>query len=123
MLEIDYDGYDPEQRIYLLKPGFNPQSVSYDDDCIDFMYFQTAVANKLEADGFLSETYEQLNAFFDWGDCDVFELDRCIKFKEYLIKKLDRKDLDSDLVKIYTQMLDFTNRAIELKSGLYFDFV
>ena len=115
--------YDPKQCVYLMKPGFNPESFDYEKDSIDMMYFQYNVAAKLINDNFLDETFDQLGALFDWGDDDLFEVDRCIKFKDYLIKKLDRKNLDPDVVKVYNQMLDFTNRAIELKSGLFFNFI
>ena len=50
-------------------------------------------------------------------------MDRCLKFKEYLLKKLNRKDLDPDLTNIYTKMLELTNKAIKLGTGLLFDFV
>ena len=115
--------YDPEQCIYLMKPGFNPKSFDYGKDSIDMMYFKYKVARKLIDDNFLDETFDQMEALFDWGDDDLFEVDRCIKFRDYLIKKLDRKNLDQDLVHVYTQMLDFANRAIEFKSGLFFNFI
>ena len=115
--------FDPEQCIYLLKPGFNPKSINHERDGIDMMYFNAKVAIKLTKDKFLDETFDQLGALFDWGDDDFFELNQCIKFRDYLIKKLDRKGLDYDLVKVYNQMLEFTNRAIELKSLLVFDFM
>ena len=117
------DGFDPEQKIYLLKPGYNANAIDQDKDCLESISFQTKVANKLDDDGFIEESFNQLKALYDWGEYDIFDVNKCVKFKDYLLKKLDRKDLDSDLIKVYTQMLEITNKAIEMGTGLLFDFV
>ena len=58
MPEIYEDGFDPEHKIYLLKPGYDIKHIDQDKDCLEFISFQTKVANKLEEDGFIEESFK-----------------------------------------------------------------
>lgn len=84
-------------------------------------YFDVKTAAALEADGFLIAMWDELDALFDWGDCDFFLPDKCVKFSEWLTNRL-RHDADPVLKKVYTVMLDYSNKAIANNTGISFDF-
>lgn len=84
-------------------------------------YFDEAIAEALEEDGFLLDMWRQLDALFDWGDCDFFLPDKCRLFKEWLEQRLAREV--SDILRpVYSVMLDYANKAIEYDTGISFDF-
>lgn len=84
-------------------------------------YFGDEIAKKLEEDHFLTEMWTELDALFDWGDCDFFYPERCKKFKIWLTTKLEN-EMDSDLKQIYEVMLEYANIAVEKETGICFDF-
>ena len=91
----------------------NPDSEEY--------YFDRAVADALEADGFLTEMWEKLDALFDWGDCDFFPPEKCIPFRAWLESRLSG-DVNPTVRPVYETMLDYANKAIENGTGISFDF-
>lgn len=84
-------------------------------------YFDDNVAAALEQDGFLTDMWNQLDALFDWGDCDFFLPDKCRLFREWLEQRLGR-DVSDTLRPVYTVMLDYANKAIAFDTGISFDF-
>lgn len=84
-------------------------------------YFDDVVAKALEQDGFLLDMWRQLDALFDWGDCDFFPPDKCRLFREWLERRLTREVSDT-LRPVYTVMLDYADKAIEYDTGIAFDF-
>ena len=84
-------------------------------------YFDQAVANALEADGFLTEMWDKLDALFDWGDCDFFLPDKCMIFREWLMNRLSR-ETDPLIKPVYEVMLDYAEKAIANDTGISFDF-
>ena len=84
-------------------------------------YFDEVIASALEADGFLTEMWEKLDALFDWGDCDFFPPDKCRIFKTWLEHRL-QEDVNPLIKPIYEIMLDFAKKAILCDTGISFDF-
>ena len=84
-------------------------------------YFDQSVADALEADGFLTEMWDELDALFDWGDCDFFMPDKCVHFREWLVDRLSH-DVNPVIRPVYEHMLDYANKAIIHKTGIVFDF-
>ncbi len=88
---------------------------------VEEYYFDKPIADALEADGFLTEMWDKLDALFDWGDCDFFKPEKCVAFKEWLTTRLSQGP--NDTVKaVYEVMLDFANKAIACDTGIAFDF-
>ncbi len=96
---------------YTYVEGENTQEFFFDDD----------IAKILENDGFLTEMWSKLDAFFDWGDCDYFSPSKCLEFKQWLENRLKRPS-DVQLKQVYEAMLDLTNLAIQHNTGMSFDF-
>ena len=88
---------------------------------VEEYYFDQAIANALETDGFLTEMWDKLDALFDWGDCDFFLPEKCILLKEWLENRLSQ-DVNSTLKPVYETMLDYANKALENDTGISFDF-
>lgn len=84
-------------------------------------YFDSEIAKELETDGFLSEMWSKLDALFDWGDCDFFPPEKCLKFKEWLEQRLKRPT-SSRLKQVYDAMLELADLAIKCNTGMSFDF-
>ncbi len=84
-------------------------------------YFDDYIAELLEQDGFLTEMWNNLDALFDWGDCDYFLPQKCILFKEWLEDRL-KKFATPELKNTYENMLDLANLAIQCDTGISFDF-
>lgn len=84
-------------------------------------YFDEDIAAALEQDGFLTDMWTQMDALFDWGDCDFFLPDKCRLFKIWLEQRLARGVSDT-LRPIYTVMLDYADKAIKYDTGISFDF-
>lgn len=84
-------------------------------------YFNQEIANALEIDGFLSEMWNNLDALFDWGDCDFFKPEKCHLLKTWLEKRLST-ELNPLIKPVYETMLDFANIAIQNNTGIAFDF-
>lgn len=84
-------------------------------------YFGQNVADALEADGFLTEMWEKLDALFDWGDCDFFLPDKCIKFRTWIENRLSG-EVNPTIKTVYDVMLDYANKAIANNTGISFDF-
>lgn len=84
-------------------------------------YFDKTVAGALEADGFLSEMWEKLDALFDWGDCDFFLPEKCVVFRTWLENRLSCH-VDPEIQPVYEVMLDYANKAIANDTGISFDF-
>ncbi len=85
------------------------------------LFFDEDVSDKLEADGFLIAMWKECDALFDWGDCDFFYPDKCVKMIRWLKQKLSG-DIEEDLRQVYEKMLEYAEKAIEHDTGLYFDF-
>ncbi|MCF0125133.1 MAG: hypothetical protein HUJ68_05150 [Clostridia bacterium] len=62
MIDTEFYGFDPEQKIHLLRPNYN-KNINYDIDLIDHISFYSKVANKLELDGFLEELENELDVY------------------------------------------------------------
>lgn len=92
-----------------------------DGDNIREFYFDDTIAKELEDDGFLLEMWNKLDALFDWGDCDYFFGDKCIKFKEWLVQRL-KQPASIQLKQVYENMLNLANLAIQYDTGISFDF-
>lgn len=92
-----------------------------DEENSEEFYFDDEIAKELEEDGFLSEMWSKLDALFDWGDCDYFSPERCVKFKEWLEQRLKRP-ADGRLKQVYGTMLKLADLAIERGTGMSFDF-
>lgn len=84
-------------------------------------YFDEEIATSLEKDEFLTEMWSKFDALFDWGDCDYFYPEKCVKFKQWLEERLKHPATDS-LKNVYEIMLEMTNIAIEKDTGISFDF-
>ncbi len=84
-------------------------------------YFDDEISKELETDGFLSEMWSKLDALFDWGDCDFFPPEKCLKFKDWLEKRL-KQPTSSHLKQVYDTMLELANLAIKCGTGISFDF-
>ena len=100
------------------------KSISYsyiDGPGIEEYYFDQTIADALEKDGFLTEMWDKLDAFFDWGDCDFFLPDKCVVFKSWLEARL-QKDVNPVIMPIYEVMLDYAKKAITYGTGISFDF-
>ena len=99
-----------------------PIGFSYvEGDHAEEYYFGQDVAEALEADGFLTEMWAELDALFDWGDCDFFMPDKCILFRDWLITRLAR-DVSPVIRPVYELMLDYAKKAIDHDTGISFDF-
>jgi len=84
-------------------------------------YFDQTVADALEADGFLTEMWEKLDALFDWGDCDFFLPEKCVIFRTWLEARLSG-EVDPIIKPVYDVMLDYANKAVANGTGISFDF-
>ena len=101
---------------------FNPIGFSYvAGKNSEEYYFDESVAEALEADGFLTEMWNKLDALFDWGDCDFFLPDRCMVFKTWLETRL-QKEVNPIIRPVYEVMLDYAEKAITFDTGISFDF-
>ena len=92
-----------------------------DGENIREFYFDEETAKELETDGFLSEMWSNLDALFDWGDCDFFSPERCKRFKEWLVQRL-KHPTSNRLKQVYDTMLELADLAIKCDTGLSFDF-
>lgn len=92
-----------------------------DGPLIEEFYFDEAVAEALDADQFLLEMWEKLQAMFDWGDCDYFEADRCKKLYTWVSERLC-KDISPAIRPVYEVMQEYSALAVRLNTGMYFDF-
>lgn len=101
--------------------GSTPRNTYIDGTNVKSLYFDDDVAKKLDEDGFLTEMWSNLDALFDWGDYDFFQVDKCVKFKTWLEQRLKRP-IDNQLEFIYISMLELANLAIQYDTGLSFDF-
>lgn len=101
--------------------GKSPEYTYVDGENIKEFYFDDKTAKLLEEDGFLSEMWSKLDALFDWGDCDYFYPEKCIKFRAWLEQRL-KYPANNTLKKVYDTMLNMTNLAIEYNTGISFDF-
>ncbi len=90
-------------------------------DRVEQYYFGRDIFEKLEADGFLWESWGQFDAMYDLGDSDFFDACKCKPFAEWLKERLTR-ELSTELRTIYGVMLDYANKAIKADTGMYFDF-
>lgn len=88
---------------------------------IEEYYFDENTAKLLEEDGFLKEMWNNLDAIFDWYDCDFFNSEKCVKFKNWLETRLS-KNVDEKIKEVYLTMLDYAKKAINANTGIYFDF-
>ncbi len=113
-----------------LRVALNKDSVHYNDPVnysyidgpnSEEYYFDQGVADALERDGFLTEMWDKLDAFFDWGDCDFFLPDKCRTFKAWLETRL-QKEVNSIIRPVYEVMLDYAEKAIVNDTGIAFDF-
>ncbi|MDD6178107.1 MAG: hypothetical protein PUB15_09245 [Ruminobacter sp.] len=100
---------------------FNGAYTFFEGENVEKFYFEDDTSKKLEEDGFLEEMWEKFDALFDWGDCDFFDSQKCSKFREWLIEKLN-SNYDKSLTPIYLKMLDFAEKAIKFNTGIVFDF-
>lgn len=101
--------------------GSSPEYTFVDGDKAIKYYFDSDIAKALEDDGFLLEMWNKLDALFDWGDCDYFLPERCIKFKAWLIQRL-KLPVNNQLKQVYEHMLELANIAIAHDTGISFDF-
>ena len=92
-----------------------------DGNQMEEFYFDKVIAEKLEADGFLTAMWKECDAVFDWGDCDFFYPDKCRIMADWLIRKLSGQT-EEDLRQIYEKMLEYAQKAVKHCTGLYFDF-
>lgn len=99
----------------------NSQFAHVDGPHMEEYYFDENVAMILENDGFLLEMWKKLDAMFDWYDCDFFNYEKCIKFRNWLEERL-RKEVDKNIKPVYVTMLDYAKKAINANTGIYFDF-
>ncbi len=99
----------------------SPEYTYVDGENIKEFYFDDEIAKELEKDGFLSEMWSKLDALFDWGDCDYFPAEKCIKFKEWLEQRL-KCPASSQLKQVYDAMLKLADLAIKCNTGMSFDF-
>ena len=90
------------------------------ENCEEY-YFDKSVAEALEADGFLTEMWNKLDALFDWGDCDFFLPNKCKIFEKWLEERLQR-DANPVIKPVYEVMLDYAKKAILYDTGISFDF-
>ncbi|MDO4501391.1 MAG: hypothetical protein Q4B60_09020 [Erysipelotrichaceae bacterium] len=84
-------------------------------------YFNDSIAEKLDEDKFLENMWNNFDAMFDWGDCDFFDSDKCLKLSEWLKIKLSSCH-DFELREFYSLLLEYSIIAVEHKTGVYFDF-
>lgn len=84
-------------------------------------YFDQTLADALEADGFLTEMWENLDALFDWGDCDFFLPEKCVQFSAWLKNRL-ACEVNPIIRPVYDVMLDYAEKAIKNNTGISFDF-
>ena len=62
--------------------GKNSNYISvYGDHTYEF-FFDEETADLLEKDGFLTEMWNKLDALFDWGDCDYFDVEKTKKYQK-----------------------------------------
>ncbi len=101
--------------------GSSPEYTYVDGENIKEFYFDDETARELETDGFLAEMWSELDALFDWGDCDFFPPEKCLKFKEWLEKRLHRPTSDR-LKQVYDAMLKLADLALKCNTGISFDF-
>ena len=101
--------------------GSSTEYTYVDGENIKEFYFDDETAKELEADGFLAEMWSRLDALFDWGDCDFFPPEKCLKFKAWLEQRLQRST-SNRLKTVYDTMLDLTDLAIKCDTGISFDF-
>lgn len=88
---------------------------------VEEYYFDESVAEALDSDHFLPEMWKQFDALFDWGDCDFFALDKCVKLSDWARNKL-KEDLLPKVRSVYEILLQFAEIAIRNNTGIYFDF-
>lgn len=101
--------------------GSSPEYTYVDGENIKEFYFDNDDAKELEEDGFLLEMWSKLDALFDWGDCDYFSAERCIKLKEWLEQRL-KHPTSSRLKRVYDAMSELASLAIRCDTGMCFDF-
>lgn len=101
--------------------GSSMEYTYVDGENVKEFYFDDETAKELETDGFLSEMWSKLDALFDWGDCDFFPPEKCLKFKEWLEQRLKRPT-GIHLKHVYGTMLELADLAIQCNTGISFDF-
>ena len=101
--------------------GSSSEYTYVDGENIKEFYFDDETAKELEADGFLLEMWTKLDALFDWGDCDYFLPERCMKLKEWLEQRLKRPT-SKRLKQVYETMLELADLAIKCNTGMSLDF-
>lgn len=70
----------------------------------------------LDAD-FIDSVNDACGTLLDLCDVDYFDKIKCIKLKEWLENKLS-KNIHHRLREIYTKLLEYATRAIELDTGI-----
>ena len=83
-------------------------------------YFDEDISIALEKTSFLQKCGQNLPPYLTKGDCDYFDPDKWVKFKQWLLDRLTRPTTDS-LKNVYKTMLEMANIAIEKDAGISFD--
>lgn len=105
---VPYDGDEPD----IPEPLPNPRVEKYDFD----------FGTNLEIwhqfkDDFVNPVNDSCGSLLDFGDCDYFDIEKCIKLKNWLEKQL-AEDVSDLFRPTYEKLLDYTFRAIALKTGI-----
>lgn len=105
--ELDYYGYIPET--FQAKPGQTESFELTEED-----------VNLLDND-FIDPTDKLCNALIDRGDVDYLNAEQCRLMLDWLEQRL-KEPTDPRIETIYRELVEFDNKAIELDTGIVFDF-
>ena len=84
-------------------------------------YFDDDIASLLEKDGFLTEIWENLDSVADWGDCDTFFPDKCLKLIPWLQDRIASQG-NEKIMQVYNIMLDYAQKAVKYNTAMDLDF-
>ncbi len=66
---------------------------------------------------FVNPVNDSCGSLLDFGDCDYFDFEKCIKLKDWLEKRL-AVDVPDTFKPAYENLLDYASQAIVLKTGV-----
>lgn len=96
--------------------GDIPETPSEPDERVEVFQLEEEDWDILN-DGFIDPINSLCNTVLDYGDVDFFDSDKCLLMRTWLIEKL-KQNLTEREKCLYSVLLDFSERAIRLETGI-----
>lgn len=106
--------FDGAQDYYGEIPQYTEEGYSKNTECYQI---ETEEERNLLLSDFMNPINDLCGTLLDYGDVDWFNVENCAKLNAWLDDRM-QKPCNELLLKLYSILLEYTGRAIELGTGV-----